>query len=120
MKEELINRTLQELVNSSQNIEGAALVTADGLMISSYLPSDMDEDRVSAMSAALLSLSERAVEELEKGIPQQVTIKGDKGYIVITSAGEEAVLMVITNDKVKLGLLYMEIKGAAEKIQKAF
>jgi len=120
MKEELINRTLQELVNSSQHIEGAALVTSDGLMISSYLPSEMDEDRVSAMSAALLSLSERAVEELEKGIPQQVTIKGDKGYIVITSAGEEAVLMVMAADKVKLGLLYMEIKSAADKIKKAF
>ncbi|AEA33883.1 roadblock/LC7 domain-containing protein [Hippea maritima] len=120
MKEELINKTLQELVGSTQSIEGAALVTSDGLMISSYLPGDMDEDRVSAMSAALLSLSERAVEELEKGVPQQVTIRGDKGYIVITSAGEEAVLMVITDDKVKLGLLYMEIKTAAQKIKSAF
>jgi len=119
MKEEIINRALQEFVGSSQNIEGAALVTSDGLMISSYLPSEMDEDRVSAMSAALLSLSERAVEELEKGTPQQVTIKGDKGYIVITSAGEEAVLMAMADVKVKLGLLYMEIKTAAERIQKA-
>ncbi len=118
MKEEIINRALQEFVDSSQNIEGAALVTSNGLMISSYLPDETDEDRVSAMSAALLSLSERAVEELKKETPQQVTVKGDKGYIVMTPAGEEAVLMAIADNKVKLGLLYTEIKTAAERIQK--
>jgi predicted regulator of Ras-like GTPase activity (Roadblock/LC7/MglB family) len=120
MKEKSINEALQSLMASNSSIEGVALVTSDGLMISSKLPEGMDEDRISAMSAALLSLSERAVEELEKGTPEQVTIKGDKGYIILTSAGEEAVLTATTTTDAKLGLVYMDIKKAAKKLIEIF
>ncbi len=117
MKEKIINESLQGLMASNSSIEGVALVTSDGLMISSKLPEGMDEDRISAMSAALLSLSERAVEELGKGVPEQVTIKGDKGYIILTSAGEEAVLTVTTTPDAKLGLVYMDIKKTSKALK---
>ncbi len=117
MKEKKINDVLHTLMSTNSAIEGVALVTSDGLMISSYLSENMDEDRISAMSAALLSLSERAVEELEKGVPEQVTVKGSSGYIVLTAAGEEAVLTVTTNTSAKLGLLYMDIKKTAKTLK---
>ncbi len=117
MREKQIEEVLHGLVAASAAMEGAALVTSDGLLISSSLPSHMDEDKISAMVAALLSLSERAVEELDKGSPEQVTVKGSKGYIVLTSAGEEAVLAVITNLSAKLGLVYLDVKNAARKLQ---
>ena len=120
MKEKEINTILHNLISTNSSIEGVALVTSDGLMISSHLSSEMDEDRISAMSAALLSLSERAVEELEKGTPEQVTLKGSNGYIVLTSAGEEAVLTVTTDVSAKLGLLYMDIKRAAKELKGVF
>ncbi len=120
MKERMINEALGSLMSSNSSIEGVALVTSDGLMISSKLPEGMDEDRISAMSAALLSLSERAVEELNKGIPEQVTIKGDKGYIILTSAGNESVLAVTTTPDAKLGLVYMDIKKAAKQLVSVF
>ncbi len=120
MKEKKINDILHNLMSTNSSIEGVALVTSDGLMISSHLTEDMDEDRISAMSAALLSLSERAVEELGKGVPEQVTLKGSNGYIVLTSAGEEAVLTVTTNVSAKLGLVYMDIKHAAKALKDIF
>ena len=120
MKEKEINTILHNLISTNSSIEGVALVTSDGLMISSHLSAEMDEDRISAMSAALLSLSERAVEELEKGTPEQVTLKGSNGYIVLTSAGEEAVLTVTTDVSAKLGLLYMDIKRAAKDLKGVF
>ncbi len=120
MKEKKINEILHNLVVTNSSIEGVALVTSDGLMISSHLPGNMDEDRISAVSAALLSLSERVVEEVEKGVPEQVTIKGSEGYIVLTSAGEEAVLTVTASNSAKLGLLYLDIKKAATELKKVF
>ncbi len=120
MKEKKIDEILHNLVVTNSSIEGVALVTSDGLMISSHLPGNMDEDRISAVSAALLSLSERVVEEVEKGTPEQVTIKGSEGYIVLTSAGEEAVLTVTTSNNAKLGLLYLDIKKAANELKKVF
>jgi len=42
---------LQELIKNT-GLEGASLVSADGLPISSVLKPGMEEDRIAAMSAA--------------------------------------------------------------------
>jgi len=46
---------LRELQASSPDIEASAVVSVDGLSIASALPQGVEEDRVSAMSAAMLS-----------------------------------------------------------------
>ncbi|NPB06732.1 MAG: hypothetical protein GXO03_03890 [Aquificae bacterium] len=107
---------LQELVKAS-GVEGASLVSMDGLPIASVLPPDAEEDKVAAMSAALLSLGERVVEELKKGTLEQITIKGDQGYIILTGIGQEAVLTTLAGANAKLGLVYMEIKKIQEKLK---
>ncbi len=117
MKVNQINELLTNLNGSDPHIEGSALISSDGLMIESVLSARLDEDKISAMSAALLSLGERAVEELEKGTPEQVTVKGDKGYIILTSAGKEAVLIVLTDSSAKLGLTYLYVKNTAKEIK---
>jgi hypothetical protein len=60
-------------------IEAAAVVSFDGLPMASALPAGMDEDRVAAMSAALLSLGERAAQGLGRGELSQVYIEGETG-----------------------------------------
>jgi len=106
---------LQELVKAT-GVEGASLVSMDGLPIASVLPPDAEEDKVAAMSAALLSLGERVVEELKKGTLEQITIKG-QGYIILTGIGQEAVLTTLAGANAKLGLVYMEIKKIQEKLR---
>ncbi len=51
---------LRELQASSPDIEASAIVSVDGLTIASALPQGVEEDRVSAMSAAMLSLGEKS------------------------------------------------------------
>ena len=80
---------LRELQASSPDIEASAIVSVDGLSIASALPQGVEEDRVSAMSAAMLSLGERIANELGRGSLEQVYIKGEKGYVVLMSVGEE-------------------------------
>jgi predicted regulator of Ras-like GTPase activity (Roadblock/LC7/MglB family) len=53
--EELTN-LLKDLEGTTPDIEASAMVSVDGLMIASALPQDVEEDRVAAMSAAMLSL----------------------------------------------------------------
>ncbi len=117
MSEKKIGALLSKLKAADPHIEGAALISSDGLMIESELPPYLEEDRISAMSAALLSLGERAVEELEKGTPEQVTVKGEKGYIVLSAAGGEAILIVLTDSNAKLGLVYLYIKNISKEIR---
>jgi len=118
MRADMLTSILAELNGSSADIEASAIVSTDGLMMAALLPSNMDEDRVGAMSAALLSLGDRTAKELARGGLEQVLIKGDKGYILMTHAGEDAVLTVLAKTQAKLGLIFLDVKRAAESIGK--
>lgn len=56
---ELMVSRLRDLQAGCSDIEASAVVSVDGLIIASALPADVQEDRVSTMSAAMLSLGER-------------------------------------------------------------
>ena len=118
MRTEMFQQVLEELQGSSTDVEAAALISTDGLMIASSLPVGMDEDRVGAMSAAMLSLGDRAVRELARGTLERVLLQGDKGYVIMSSSGTEAVLTVLAKPGAKLGLLFLDIKRAAEALAK--
>ncbi len=109
---------LRELQASSPDIEASAIVSVDGLTIASALPQGVEEDRVSAMSAAMLSLGERIANELGRGSLDQVYIKGEKGYVVLMSVGEEAVLTALAREQAKLGLIFLDMRRAAEDLTK--
>ena len=114
----MINSILGDLNGSSADIEASALFSTDGLMIDSLLPAGIDEDRVGAMSATMLSLGDRISEELERGKLEQVLIKGDKGFILMTYAGPDAVVTVLTKPEARLELIFLDVKRAADAIAK--
>jgi predicted regulator of Ras-like GTPase activity (Roadblock/LC7/MglB family) len=109
---------LRDLQASSTDVEASAVVSVDGLTMASALPSDVEEDRVSAMSAAMLSLGERIATELGRGKLDQVYIKGQTGYVILMSIAAEAVLTVLARDQAKLGLLFLDMRRAAEDLGK--
>lgn len=109
---------LQTMQASAPDIEASAIVSVDGLIMASALQQGVEEDRVSAMSAAMLSLGERISSELGRAGLEQVYIKGDAGSIVLTSVGEEAVLTALARQEAKLGLIFLEMRRAAEDLVK--
>jgi len=115
---EQMQQALKKLVTNTPDLEGAATVSLDGLILASVLPAGTDEDRVSAMAAALLSLGERTAEELQRGTLEQVYVKGNEGYIILMQAGPEAVLEVIAGQGAKLGMVLLDMKRAAQEISR--
>jgi predicted regulator of Ras-like GTPase activity (Roadblock/LC7/MglB family) len=109
---------LRDLQVSTPDIEASAVVSVDGLIMASSLPSGIEEDRVSAMSAAMLSLGERIAGELGRGYLNQVYIKGENGYVVLMSVGEEAVLTVLARKEAKLGLVFLDMRRCVEEMTK--
>jgi predicted regulator of Ras-like GTPase activity (Roadblock/LC7/MglB family) len=103
---------------ASPEIEASAVVSVDGLIMASALPADVEEDRVSAMSAAMLSLGERIASELGRGSLDQVFVHGSNGYVLLTSIGEEAVLTALAHENAKLGLVFLEMRRAAEDLER--
>ncbi|MEK6587611.1 MAG: roadblock/LC7 domain-containing protein [Chloroflexota bacterium] len=107
---------LRDLQASSPDVEASAIVSVDGLTMASALPSSVEEDRVSAMSAAMLSLGERIATELGRGKLDQVYIKGENGYVILMAIAKEAVLTVLARDRAKLGLLFLDMRRATEDL----
>jgi uncharacterized protein len=114
---EKLGLILQSFVSATSDVQGAALVTPDGLPLASTLPGSMDEERVSAMSAAMLSLGERIGQELARGAIERIFVEGDKGYGILTSCGDDAVLLVLADHKAKQGVLMLEIKRIVSEIK---
>lgn len=112
----MLNEIIQKFVSATPDIQGTALVTPDGLSLSSILPSNMDEERTAAMSAAMLSLGERIGQELSRGIIERIVIEGEKGYSVMVSCGEDAVLLVLAAKEAKQGLLFLEVKRIVKEL----
>ncbi|MHA1905678.1 MAG: roadblock/LC7 domain-containing protein [Candidatus Thorarchaeota archaeon] len=111
-----LESVLNELQGSIPEIEACAIVSVEGLPIVSALPNEVDEAKVAAMTAAMLTLGEKASIELGKGALEQVIIKGDNGWLLAIQAGLNACLTVSTTDQAKLGLVFLDMQRAADKI----
>lgn len=109
---------LRDMQIASSDIIASAVVSVDGLTIASALPSDVEEDRVAAMSAAMLSLGERIAGELGRGSLDEVYIRGEDGFVLLTAVGDEAVLTALARDEAKLGMIFLEMRRAAEDLEK--
>jgi uncharacterized protein len=115
-REERLAASLDALMENNQEILAAALVSLDGFTMAAALPEGMQDDRVGAMSAAILGLGERAAAELGRGALTQVFIEGDDGYVMLIAAGPRAVLTCIADVEAKLGLVLYDMRDAAQII----
>ena len=118
MREDMLDSILRDLNGTSADIEASAVISTDGLMMAAQLPQNLDPDRVGAMAAAMLSLGDRTAQELARGSLEQVLVKGGDGYVLMTYAGLESVLAVLAKTTAKLGLIFLDVKRAAESISK--
>lgn len=114
---ELMVDRLRDLARTD-GVEASAVVSVDGLIMASALPAGVEEDRVSAMSAAMLSLGERIASELGRGVLDQVYIRGGHGYVILMAVGEEAVLTCLAREDSRLGLIFLDMRRAAEELAK--
>lgn len=112
-----LNNALSELQSSSADIEACAVVSEDGLIIASSLPQGFEETRIAAMSAVMLSMGTRTATELQRGALQQIFVKGENGYVIIMNADPHSVLLAMTRKEAKLGLIFLDLSRAAEKVK---
>ena len=81
--------------------------TKEGLPIASNYSQDVDDKRIAAMSAAILSISERYVKEYGRGNLKRISIHAGDEILVLTKRGENGLLsiMEINHDQ---GLVELE------------
>jgi len=113
-----LKSTLSDLKIKVPEIESAAIVSIEGLPIASVLPQEIEEARLAAMTAAMLSLGERVAQEMQRGELEKIFIEGAYGYIITIAAGQNAVLTVSARKEAKLGLVFLDMARAAQEVER--
>jgi hypothetical protein len=111
----LIDR-IHVLQRGLPEVDAAAIISLDGLIMASALPDGMSEDRISAMSAAMLSLGEQINKEMGLGTLEQLYTRGSNGYVVLLAVGKDAVFTTLVQPEAKLGVLFLELRKTAEDL----
>jgi hypothetical protein len=123
-KTELIQLSLEfilkELINGVPGVKAAAIVSIEGMPVVSALPVGMTEDKMAATTSMLLSLAERAINEMNVGDLEQLSIRGSNANLVVLAAGQKNVLTVLTEKIVNLGYVFIECERICEKISQIF
>ena len=114
---ERIQECLRKLRSTSPEIVGACVVSTDGFIVASMLPSEVDEEVVSAMAAAMLGVSERIAIELRNAPMLQTYVKTDNGYVIINAVGSDSLLVVLTTENAKLGLVFLDVKRRVAELE---
>ena len=116
-KKEKLNQILQKLI-STGDVEGAAVITRDGLLIASELSESIDGETLAAMAATMTGAAETAVQELKKTSPDRVIVESKNTKLITVGAGQQAILVCVIDPNAKLGLILLDMKKAADDIQK--
>jgi predicted regulator of Ras-like GTPase activity (Roadblock/LC7/MglB family) len=115
---EKIQDILRSLRSVSPDIVGSAIVSTDGFIVASLLPSEVDEELVSGMAAALLGVGERIATELMGGSMEQTYVRGRLGYVLLNAVGADALLIVLTTPDAKLGLVFLDVRRRVSELVK--
>lgn len=107
-------------LNQSADILASAIVSTDGLPIATALRNDMDEDRISAMAAAMLALGMRSAQEVLCGNLNHSIIHTDNGYMLLFQATDSVMLTITTTRDAKLGMVLFEAKRALQDLARHF
>lgn len=117
-RQEQIAEVLDGLRKGSPEVIGAALVNNSGFVISAVAPSEVDENLVGGMAAALLGVAERILDELMRAKMEQAYIRSEKGYIIVNAVGDTSVLVLLVTRDAKLGLIFLEVERLVPELLK--
>ncbi len=116
-KSEQLQSILNDVIQSSTEIVGAAVVDNDGLLLASALNGPIDGNRVAAVSAGLISLASRSAQQLNQGNVTRTLIQADEGNVIAIRTGAKASLVALTPTGVNLGMAFLECDDVVSSIQ---
>ena len=116
-KQEELGSLLQR-INGIKDVEGASLVTRDGLLIASEFSKSLDSDAFAAMSATIFGAAETSLSELKKGQVDRVIVESKEMKFVAADAGSKAIIIIIVSNKANIGLVLVELKKSIKEVRR--
>jgi predicted regulator of Ras-like GTPase activity (Roadblock/LC7/MglB family) len=111
-----VNQHLRTLRTSTPEIIGAVVVNMDGFVVSSVIPSEVDDELIGGMAAAVIGVGERIAADLMRAQMEQVYIRSPKGYVIINAINDQSALILLVTRDAKLGLIFLELRRVVEEL----
>lgn len=111
-KQQELARVTYGIRRSIPELHGVMIASTDGLPISHDFQ-ETEAERVAAMAATALGLGTRITEHTNLGSLHETVVRGDHGYLVVYSAGENAILVIAGPITSNLGLMRIEARAAS-------
>lgn len=115
-KQERLEAVLHSL-DRVGGIQGSAIISRDGLIVASHVPKDLNVESFAAMSATMTGAAETSVMVIDKGIPNRILVETDKTKLISVGATSELLMVVLSDPRANIGLLFVEIKKAVQAIK---
>jgi len=111
-----LKEALMAMKDEVPGVRALAIISYDGFIIESFMPSSVDEDLVAAMGSSVLSIAERMGIDLGLGDFELGIVCGDEGYLLLTKITRDVILLLLVGKDVKLGIALYSAKRAAARI----
>ena len=113
--EDLVLTELRSLRDSVVGVHGSLVATSDGLLVTHDIP-DMEPTRIAAIVAATLGLASQATQATGRGGFREAVARGGTGYLVVYAAGRNAVVAVLGDNELNVGMLHYEMRDMIVRI----
>ena len=113
-----LDRVIANLRALSEDIESCAVLSGDRDLISSSHEPGVDRERVGAMLAALVNLSDRVARESGKGHISQLRVDAGAGHLLVVRLDGGGVLAATTGPDARVGLVLYDMRNSRGEVEK--
>lgn len=108
---------LQRLRNQVSGINGSMVATSDGLLVT-YDMLDLEPSHAAAVIATMLSVVREAARLMGRGQLREAVVHGSTGYVAVFAVGAEAVLAVLGDRDLNVGMLHYQTREAVRHLER--
>jgi uncharacterized protein len=112
----LIVKNILGKLNKTNGVRGSMIVNRDGIVVASDFSVEADENGIGAVTSSILTALEAALKRINMGKFSRFIITGSESKVAVVSAGQ-AILLVLLQSEVNMGMINVDIKEAALAVQ---
>jgi predicted regulator of Ras-like GTPase activity (Roadblock/LC7/MglB family) len=110
-------KEILENLNRSVGCLGSAVMTGDGIVVSSAINGSGDSDTLAAVMSSLVIATQKSLKGLGDSVLQTMVINSSRGRITLVNAGR-VYLLVITDAGIQPDATMLDIKSAIHRLNK--
>ncbi|WP_405982717.1 roadblock/LC7 domain-containing protein [Streptomyces sp. NBC_00158] len=113
---DMIYGILDNNLSRIAGIQGAVLLSNDGIKLSAYLLERDQSERIAAASSGIAATMKAISREIDGGRVIRQLVEMDDRYLCVVGCGEGSTLIVVTSRKARLGELGGEAVRTAQAL----